>query len=335
MKRGLVLGKFAPLHKGHQFLIETALGKVDELVVLVYEARTVTDVPLSVRAAWVRRLYPQTQVLEGVNAPEQAGDTPEIMGLQEDYIRSVVPLPITHFFSSEWYGEHVSRALHAEDCRVDTARLRYSISGTRIRKDPWLHRAFLDPLVYLDLVRKVVFLGAESTGKTTIAQALAERLGTRWMPEYGREYWELCKDADGKLSEAQMVELAVEHMNREDHLASTCRNILFVDTNALTTRLFCRFYHATSPAELDRLAEHAESRYSHTFVCGTDIPYEDDGTRNGREHRERFQQWIINDLDQRGVKWKLLEGPLERRIGQVETVLAAMPHRPEAIAIEN
>ena len=53
-KTGLTLGKFAPLHKGHQYLIETALGEVDELMVLIYES-SVTTVPLSVRAGWLRR----------------------------------------------------------------------------------------------------------------------------------------------------------------------------------------------------------------------------------------------------------------------------------------
>lgn len=48
--RGLTLGKFAPLHRGHQFLIETALGEVDELVVIAYDSPHVTNVPLPVRA---------------------------------------------------------------------------------------------------------------------------------------------------------------------------------------------------------------------------------------------------------------------------------------------
>ena len=49
-KTGLTLGKFAPLHKGHQYLIETALAEMDEVVVMIY-ATEVTDIPLNVRAA--------------------------------------------------------------------------------------------------------------------------------------------------------------------------------------------------------------------------------------------------------------------------------------------
>jgi len=153
MTRGLVLGKFAPLHRGHQLLIETALRQCDEVVVLVYDAREVTAVPLAVRAGWVRTLYPAARVVEGVNGPSATGRDPAIMRLQEQYILSVVPQPITHFFSSEWYGAHVSEALGAIDVRVDEARAAAPISATQIRADPARFRDFLDPLVYADVRR--------------------------------------------------------------------------------------------------------------------------------------------------------------------------------------
>ena len=62
-KVGLTLGKFAPLHKGHQFLIETALAEMDEVIVMIY-ATEVTHIPLNVRAAWLRELYPSLTVIE-------------------------------------------------------------------------------------------------------------------------------------------------------------------------------------------------------------------------------------------------------------------------------
>ncbi len=64
MRRGLTVGKFAPLHAGHQLLIETALGEVDQLLVVIYDCPETTSVPLPVRAAWLREIYPTAQVLE-------------------------------------------------------------------------------------------------------------------------------------------------------------------------------------------------------------------------------------------------------------------------------
>ena len=61
---GLTLGKFAPFHKGHQYIVETALAEMDELIVLIYNASDVTDIPLQVRAGWIRALYPRVTVTE-------------------------------------------------------------------------------------------------------------------------------------------------------------------------------------------------------------------------------------------------------------------------------
>src|SRR5690606_30291600 len=119
MRRGLTLGKFAPFHRGHQLLIEKASAEVDELCVMVYTT-DVMDVPLQIRAGWIKRLYPQVQIIEAWDGPPGYGDTPEIRKVQEDYIlRKLRGIHITHFYSSEFYGEHVSRALAAIDRRVD------------------------------------------------------------------------------------------------------------------------------------------------------------------------------------------------------------------------
>jgi HTH-type transcriptional regulator, transcriptional repressor of NAD biosynthesis genes len=153
MTRGLILGKFAPLHRGHQLLIERSLAQCDETVVLVYESREVTRVPLNVRAGWIRMLYPRVTVIEGTNCPAATGRDPATMRLQEEYIASVVPRPITHFFSSEWYGAHVSASLGAIDVRVDEARKAMPVSGTMIRTNPAAFQNWVDPMVYADLVR--------------------------------------------------------------------------------------------------------------------------------------------------------------------------------------
>ena len=191
MTTGLVLGKFAPLHRGHQFLIETALSENEKVVAIIYNATDVTSISLDTRANWIRQLYPTIEVLEAWDGPTVVGDTPEIKRLHEEYIRKILAgRKIDAFYSSEFYGEHVSQSLHALDRRLDESRERFPISGTLLRAEPYRYRQFVDPLVYRDLITKVVFLGAPSTGKTTLARELAHRRQTVWMPEYGREYWE-------------------------------------------------------------------------------------------------------------------------------------------------
>lgn len=149
---GLTLGKFAPFHRGHQFLIETALSEVDHLIVVVYQARRTIDVPLPVRAEWIRTLYPEAEVLEAPDAPEETGSDPRIRALHEEFLASFLAgRRIDAFYSSEPYGAWVSRILGCADRRVDPLRQSVPVSGTRIRGALSEHRDFLDPVVRRDL----------------------------------------------------------------------------------------------------------------------------------------------------------------------------------------
>ena len=320
-QRGLTLGKCAPFHKGHQFLIETALSEMDEVIVIIYEARETTSVPLNIRAGWIRRLYPDVQVIEAWDGPTEVGDTPEIKKKHEDYILNRLKLQgITHFYSSEFYGEHMSLALGAVNRIVDYNRKTVPISGTQIRKYPFACREYLHPWVYRDLITNVVFLGAPSTGKTTLTSRLAQEYDTVWMPEYGREYWEK-HQVNRRLSLEQLVEIASEHLNREEELLSEANRYLFTDTNAITTYMFSLDYHNTAAPQLTELANRAASRYDLVFVCDVDIPYDDTWDRSGDVNRRIFQKQIVNDLIIRKIPFFLVQGELETRVKYVKGVL--------------
>ncbi len=69
LRRGLTLGKYAPLHRGHQLVLDTGLSEMDEMVVIIYDSPEATAVPLAVRSRWIRALYPNVQVIEAWNGP--------------------------------------------------------------------------------------------------------------------------------------------------------------------------------------------------------------------------------------------------------------------------
>lgn len=322
MRRGLTLGKFAPLHRGHQFMIETALAEVDELYVMVY-ATDVMSVPLQVRAGWIKTLYPQVRIIEAWDGPPGYGDTPEIRSEQENYILGKLEgVDITHFYSSEFYGDHVSRALGAVDRRVDEARQVVPISATMLRADYYAGREYLEPCVYSDLITRVCFLGAPSTGKTTLVRNLASRFDTVWMPEYGGEYWRR-HQVERRLSLQQFEEIAPEHLRREDALIMQARDYLFCDTCPITTYAYAKDYHGMVGPVLTRLAEQAEKRYDLFFLCDIGIPYADTWDRSGDQKRQWFQQLIMADLAERRVPYFWVSGSVEQRIAQVNRVLKA------------
>ena len=241
--RGLTLGKFAPLHRGHQYLIETALTEVDELIVIIYDCPETIDIPLNVRSKWIRQLYPNVKVIEAWDGPIEVGDTLEIKQKHENYILNELKIVgVTHFYSNEFYGEHISRALGAVNRQLDRERSTFPISGTEVRRDPYTYRRFMDPIIYHDFITNVVFVGAPSTGKTTLANRMAQEYNTVWMPEYGREYWEK-HQVGRRLTEEQLVEIAEGHLERENHRLYEANRYLFSDTNAITTYVFSMYYH--------------------------------------------------------------------------------------------
>ena len=319
---GLTLGKYAPFHKGHQLVIETALAETDEVSVIIYDVPKTTPIPLNVRANWIRKLYPQVRVIEAWDGPEGVGDTPEIKRLNERYVIDNLKVSgIDRFYSSEFYGEHMSVALGAINRLVDPAREAVPISGEKIRSNPFLYRSFIDPVVYRDLVTNVLFLGAPSTGKTTLAGRLAMEFDTVWMPEYGREYWDQ-HQVDRRLSLEQLVEIAEGHLESEEAMLYRAKEYLFTDTNVLTTYLFSLYYHRDAAPRLVELAHSLPARYDLVFLCDTDIPYEDTWDRSGEVNRQTFQKQIIGELLARKIPYFTLRGDLETRATQAKYILS-------------
>jgi cytidyltransferase-like protein len=152
---GLIIGKFAPLHKGHCYLIESALRQVDHLIILVYDVPELTHIPVEKRMHWIKRSYPEAEVINAGIGPKETGDSPEINKLHIDYAKSKLPLnaKIDFVFSSEDYGKYLAEALCAENVLVDKERVSIPISAGVIRGNLENYKKYLDDFVYADLLK--------------------------------------------------------------------------------------------------------------------------------------------------------------------------------------
>lgn len=321
---GLTLGKFAPLHRGHQLVIETALAECERVTVVVYDAPSTTRVPLSVRAGWVRTLYPQVRVIEGWAGPEAVGDTPAVQRLHDHYLREVLGLTdVTAFYSSERYGQATAAGLGAVHRPVDPARTRWPVSGTAVRADPFGHQGLLDPVVYRDLVASVVLLGAPGSGKSTLAERLAADLDSVWMPEYGREFWH-AHQQDRRLSPQQLVDLAEGHLEREEAMRARANQVLVVDTSALTTWRYAMNYHGAALPRLAELADESVHRHDLVVLCEPDFGYVETWDRSGEGERQRMHRQIEADLLVRRIPFLRARGTVDQRARTLLPVLAGL-----------
>ncbi|WP_425145423.1 AAA family ATPase [Deinococcus sp.] len=322
-EHGLIVGKFAPLHAGHEALIRTALAECERVSVWCYARPDFPGMPSPQRRGWLRQvfpahLFPQLALLP--DAPNPPLDS-AASSVHFAYVRRVLEgwnLRPDAVFSGEDYGDGLAAALNAVHRRME----RSGISGTALRADPHGRRHFMNPLVYAHFVQRVAILGAESSGKSTLARALAERFGTAFVREYGRDVYER---ENGQLSPDHFLEIAhgQRALEREAARCGNAERYLFCDTDAATTLMWSYLLTGAALPELHALADVCQGRYAHTFVCGADIPFEQDGWRSNKAVREVQQAHILQDLNTRGRRYTVVSGSVAQRTAQVVAALNA------------
>ena len=345
---GLVVGKFAPFHNGHKFVIERALEGMDDVHVLLYSNPDFPEMPAHVRANWIRETFagkPVTVHLPENPPPNEADDF-----TQREFVRVwlEVNLPGTTIdcvFGSDAYIPGFAAHINSSFVTVDAARDLHPVSGTQLRAlmqqltlsaklslgscaydVPLLEQLqTLVPaatvkglLFWMQPVRTVVFMGAESTGKSTLTERMATEYDTAFVPEYGRDVW---TQKNGVLELSDYVHIAQHHRELEDAALLRARRFLFVDTNAITTMFLGYAYERNGLPELTQLARDAETRYHHVILCSDDIPFEQDGWRDHEFWRGRAQNLIRYDLTVRGIPYKTVSGNLEARVQRVTNIL--------------
>lgn len=169
----------------------------------------------------------------------------------------------------------------------------------------------------MNAVVRVAILGAESSGKSTLAAALAAHYGTVWVPEYLREF----VDSAGRVPhEDDQYPIARTQLARENAAAAVAHRFLFCDTTPFMTALYSRVYWQRVDSQLAALE--AAHDYAHTLVAAPDGPWVADGLqRESEEVRQQVHRMVLAQLNERRIPFVLVEGDLPQRVRQVEQLL--------------
>src|SRR5262249_7924930 len=136
------------------------------------------------------RLFPDVPILHITDDGPVDFDDPAAWAFWIAAIRRVYSVGPDLVFSSEPYGEELARRLGAAHLPGNPARQTRPISATPVTHNPLAHWEFIPPCVRPYYIKRVAIVGAESTGKTTLAAALADHYRTVWVPEFARGYLE-------------------------------------------------------------------------------------------------------------------------------------------------
>lgn len=315
-KHGLVIGKFYPPHLGHHHLVRTAARACEQVTVVVL-ASVVESIPLASRVAWMREVHAEDGNVTVVGAMDENRvdlEDEEIwqahVSIMKHAVRSTTALPVDAVFTSEQYGDELARRFEARHVPVDPERGEFPISGSAVRRDPVAAWKFLAPPVRGWLAKRVVLIGAESTGKSTLAADLAATLRsrggafaqTRWVAEYGREHAEAKLAAapagtpmeDVVWSSGDFAAIAQSQSAREDAEARAGGPILICDTDAFATSVWHERYMGAPSREVDAIAaQRVPALYLLTHH--DDVPFAQDGTRDG----EKIRAWMTTRMEER------------------------------------
>ena len=311
--RGVAAGRFAPFHRGHQHLIERARGLVDALDVVVMHRPDDVLAP-ELRTGWIRDAFAEHPQVEVHAVPE--GDDP--VAAVRERLGSAPDICFTGAGHEGWATSLAPR--HAEIDRLP------GIDSEIVRADAL---AALDQLpggTRASVVRRVCVLGAESTGKTTLARDLADALATVWVPEYGRDYTETLPDRLRYVWTTPDFEIISKRQNwNEDRAARYANRIVIVDTDAFATSLFHELYVGYRAPELDAYLR----QYDLYLLTSIDTPFQMDtaGLRYDGDTRRFMDATYHRHAEESGRPVAALKGPPQERLRTAVDAVATMLDR--------
>ena len=308
--RGFLLGKFMPPHAGHLYCADVGKARCDLMTVLVcsHDAEPIDG---HLRAKWMRACLPQPgyRVLHmHRDIPQVPEDHPDFWLIWRAAIAEFHPEPIDWVFGSEGYVHRLAREVGARPFPVDPARQVVPVSATVIRDDPWSNWDHVPGPVRGHYQRHLVLVGAESTGKTVLAEALAARLVSVPIPEYGRDYDAVFRHGQDWVA-ADFEAIMEGHRALAETISARGGPIVVEDTDAVQTLVWAEALLGNVAESLVERARAVVSGKTYLLLDHA-TPWHDDGTRHFADPARRawFTGRLRAWLDAFGAHWQRIEG---------------------------
>jgi HTH-type transcriptional repressor of NAD biosynthesis genes len=316
VKRGLVIGKFMPIHNGHVALINFAASQCDEVIVSMSYAAS-DPIDPSLRFSWIVEIFRDDPRIRPAMVEDNFDDDSlpldKRTGLWAAFIQKTFP-PVDAIFSSEEYGEPFAAHLGAVHRTFDLPRTQFPVSASKIRLTPFVFWDFIPLVVRPFFVKKICFYGPESTGKSSMTIRMAEHYTTTYVPEVAREML-----ITNDFSVDDIIRIGYGHYERIQEKVKSANRFLMCDTDAITTQIYADYYLGTIPPALVELEN--KVNYAHYFLFDIDVPWIDDGLRDlGHLRREMFVIFK-KALEKRKISYTLVRGDWMEREKSVRNVL--------------
>lgn len=330
---GMYGGSFDPLHIGHVHDIIRAAGMCRTLYVVISWCDGRESVSKENIYRWV---YYSTKHLSNIkilliedtamSKDEYNTDYYWEKGAQD--IKAAVGEKIDAVFcGTDYSGSNRFESLYAPQSEViyfDRAEV--PVSSTEIRFNPLQKWQYLPPVCREYYAKRILLVGGESTGKSTLAQNLALAYNTNFVGEIGRG---TCENAGGEgyMNASDMLENLIRQKAEEIKAVRLCNRLLFIDTDALTTKFYSRLLLADENEihKCDALADAITSwhRFDLVLFCEPTVEFVQDGTRNEEiaKHRGKYSGQLKQLFIDAGIELTMLDGTYTERFDLAKRVI--------------
>lgn len=329
-KVGMYGGTFNPLHQGHMACIIQASTVCEKLYVVLCCSESKKEIPYQIRYKWLTQATKDMENVEVIKIFDRSKNKDAYNWKQGTLdICKEIDRDIDVVFCGNDYEKEFFSELYPFSSVVVFDRSIVPVSSTDIRENPFENWDMIPQVVRPHYVKKIVIIGTESCGKSTLVRNLAKYFNTSYVNEIGRD---ICDEVGGieNMVPEDFQRIFLEHKAKENELTKIANRVLLVDTEAIVTQYYLDLMWPIKSIEnkdkvnkveeimfANKLGEMVQRTNEHHLYIylEPDVEWVQDGTRIFGEDKVRIQnnKKLKEMFAIKGIPFVTMSGNYENR----------------------